>query len=400
MHSIRNFLTAGVFALSCGVTAAHAQEVRVTLNNLDNQSEPGSGAALVNLSEGTVEVEVTGLQPVPHDNPLGSGRILGYAAWLVNSEQGPQKINLGFFFPVGDTGSVSFQANGRILRGSNFTPILTAGGDLSSFGFNTVVITGETKLDLNLPQPSGVPIAAGHIPLTPEPSGPLPAVEVFMGALDEDVFGFQQETVTIFAGQSIRWTNVSPAFVLPHTVTRTDADGPFPGAGPEFDSGFVPFGQSFTRTFTLPPGFPATVFNYHCTSHTTPLDLGMRGRVVVVAQPTSCTANLTGDQEVPPVTTSARGSATLTLNPTLMTLIYTVTTRGLSGVAAHIHQAPAGVIGDVIHPLVGGPSVWSGTTEPLTPEQVTALTSGGLYVNVHTAANPGGEIRGQISCSQ
>ena len=228
-----------------------------------------------------------------------------------------------------------------------------------------------------------------------------------MGKLPDDVFGFQPQTITIFSGQTVRWTNVSPAFVLPHTVTRTDADGPFPGAGPEFDSGFVPFGQSFTRTFTVPPGLPgATVFNYHCTSHTTPLDLGMRGRIVVVANPTSCTATLTGAQEVPPVATLASGSATFTLNPTLMTLTYSVTTTGIvnpiliAGTASHIHQAPAGVVGPIILPLEGGPTHWSGTTAALTPEQVTALTSEGLYVNVHTVENPGGEIRGQIQCTQ
>lgn len=329
MRLTRSLFLAGVFALLGGVTAAQAQQVSVRLDNLGNQSEPGSGTAFVNLVGGTVELDVGGLQAVPHDNPLGSGRILGYAAWLVNSESALTKLNLGFFVPSGGNGSVRFKAEGGIVREGGFGPPVAVGGDLSSFGFNLVVITLETELDTNRSQPSGPPIAAGQIPGTPAVVTPPPAAEVLMGPLGEDLFGFSPGTVTIFSGQSVRWTNVSPAFVPDHTVTRADADGPFPGAFPAFDSGSVPFGGSFTRTFTLPPGFPATVFNYHCTPHTTPLDLGMRGRIVVVAQPTSCTATLTGAQEVPLVTTSASGSATLTLNPTLMTLIYSVTTTGI-----------------------------------------------------------------------
>lgn len=50
--------------------------------------------------------------------------------------------------------------------------------------------------------------------------------------------------------------------------------------------------------------------------------------------------------------------------------------------------------------LEGGPTRWTGKTLALTAEQKATLLSGGFYVNVHTAANPGGEIRGQISCTQ
>lgn len=361
-----------------------AVRFQVPLDNLGVRSEPGSGHAEIVLAEGRGEVRVEGLRLVPHDDPLGVGRIMGYGVWLVNSENALGKINLGFLFP---------DAQGRAQLTFNIAGARRT--NLGSQGFNLVVVTVETELDVDRPQPSGPPIIAGHIPGTPAPVTPLPAVEVFMGKLTEDVFGFQPETVTIFSGQTVRWTNVSPEYIAPHTATHTEA---FDGPGIDFDSGPVPFGQSFSQTFTLPEGVPAAVFNYHCVPHAEVFPLGMTGRIVVIAQPTFCTATLSGAQEVPPVATSATGSATFALNPTLGTLTYNVTTSGLSGVAAHIHQGSPRVNGPIVFGLEGGPTVWSGATAPLSAEQVAILKSGGFYINVHTAANPGGEIRGQIQC--
>ena len=106
-------------------------------------------------------------------------------------------------------------------------------------------------------------------------------------------------------------------------------------------------------------------------------------------------ATLDGAQETPPVATAATGTATLVLNPD-DTLTYDVITTGLSGTMAHIHLGAAGVPGPILINLLGGPTVWSGTTAALTTEQVAQLKAGLLYINVHTPANLGGEIRGQI----
>lgn len=106
-------------------------------------------------------------------------------------------------------------------------------------------------------------------------------------------------------------------------------------------------------------------------------------------------ATLDGAQETPPVATAATGTATFTLNGN-DTLTYNLTTSGLSGTGAHIHTGAPGVSGAILIPLAGGPTTWSGTTAPLTPVQITLLKRSGLYVNVHTVANPNGEIRGQI----
>ena len=144
-----------------------------------------------------------------------------------HSENALGKLNMGFLFPDDD----------GVAR-LNFSASDSKKANLTTQNFNLVVITLETELDLARPQPSGAPIAAGPIPGTPAAVTPLLAVEVFMGKLTDDVFGFESKTVTIFSGQTVRWTNVSPAFILPHTATRTKAiDGTAFGGDQEFNRG-------------------------------------------------------------------------------------------------------------------------------------------------------------------
>lgn len=120
--------------------------------------------------------------------------------------------------------------------------------------------------------------------------------------------------------------------------------------------------------------------------------------------PTNFAANLNGSQEVPsPTSFTGTGTGTLVINASNNTITScSVTFSNLTGpaVAAHIHLAPPGIAGPVIIPLTLG----AGGTSPatcsagtgLTTEQVTALLQGNMYFNVHTSANPEGEIRGQI----
>jgi hypothetical protein len=117
---------------------------------------------------------------------------------------------------------------------------------------------------------------------------------------------------------------------------------------------------------------------------------------------------LTGAQEVPAVVTAATGEGTAVISPDGSTITYVVTYSGLSGAAAaaHIHTGAAGVAGGVILPLVvsTSPMVGTLTAANFTPsgaittfaQAVAALKAGDTYFNIHTAANPGGEIRGQI----
>lgn len=109
-------------------------------------------------------------------------------------------------------------------------------------------------------------------------------------------------------------------------------------------------------------------------------------------------ADLSGDQEVPPVTTSAIGLGTFTLNPD-DTLSYNVAAGDITDPTdAHIHLGAAGTNGAILFPLTPGlvANQWVGTTPPLSDSEKDTLWEQGMYVNVHTSANPGGEVRGQI----
>ena len=107
---------------------------------------------------------------------------------------------------------------------------------------------------------------------------------------------------------------------------------------------------------------------------------------------------LRGSDEVPAVATSASGSGTITIAAD-KSVSGSVTTMGLSAVAAHIHQGARGQNGPVSVGLVKtGDNVWSVPAgAKLNDAQYDAFKAGGLYVNVHTAANKGGEIRGQLN---
>ena len=107
--------------------------------------------------------------------------------------------------------------------------------------------------------------------------------------------------------------------------------------------------------------------------------------------------NLNGANEVPPVSTAATGTGTITIGAD-MAVSGSVTTTGVAGTAAHIHTGALGANGPVIVPLAKtADNVWSVPAgAKLTEAQYQAYKAGGLYVNVHSATNKGGEIRDQL----
>jgi hypothetical protein len=111
-------------------------------------------------------------------------------------------------------------------------------------------------------------------------------------------------------------------------------------------------------------------------------------------------ALLTGKMEVPPTTGKGTGTFAASLDTTTKVLSYTLTFDGLTGpaTAAHIHgPAAKGANAGVVVPLGGGaPTSPLSGTATLTAEQIKDLQTGKDYVNVHTDANKGGEIRGQV----
>lgn len=107
--------------------------------------------------------------------------------------------------------------------------------------------------------------------------------------------------------------------------------------------------------------------------------------------------SLTGEQEVPPVKTSATGSGMFAIAAD-NTIAGSVSTKGVAGTAAHIHEGAAGKNGPVIIPLTKSGDTYSvpaGTK--LSASQANEFKAGNLYVNVHSARYPNGEVRSQIA---
>ena len=107
--------------------------------------------------------------------------------------------------------------------------------------------------------------------------------------------------------------------------------------------------------------------------------------------------SLTGADEVPAVTTSATGSGTITVKDD-KSVSGKVTTKGIVGVAAHVHLGAPGKNGPPVITLTKtSDDVWSVPDgSKLTDEQYASYKAGDLYVNVHSAEHKGGEIRAQL----
>jgi hypothetical protein len=110
-------------------------------------------------------------------------------------------------------------------------------------------------------------------------------------------------------------------------------------------------------------------------------------------------ASLSGKTEVPPNTTAGSGSVTATYDTDSKKLTWKGSYSGLTGpaTAAHFHgPAPAGKNAGVMIPIAPATSPMEGSAT-LNDAQAKALMDGDMYVNVHTAENKGGEIRGQLT---
>jgi hypothetical protein len=116
-------------------------------------------------------------------------------------------------------------------------------------------------------------------------------------------------------------------------------------------------------------------------------------------------AVLTGGQEVPPCPTSGTGNATVTFDSTRQNINVTITVANLGSPITifHIHEAPAGVGGNVVVNLIGlGGQFMNGTMTGTFPidsmvAQRMLQNPGNFYVNVHTNQCPGGAVRGQLA---
>ena len=174
-------------------------------------------------------------------------------------------------------------------------------------------------------------------------------------------------------------------------------EGPVGTASPVI----IPLNKGDGGTWTVPDGTMLTAsqldslkngnlyVNVHTAANPNGEIRGQIGRQVFFA-------TLTGAQETPGTGSTATGTGVFIFDPDTRTMSGSVTTAGVTGTASHIHIAALGQSAGVAIPFTGGPANYTMPATVLTDAQVTSLTGGNFYANVHSAAFPGGEIRGQL----
>lgn len=181
--------------------------------------------------------------------------------------------------------------------------------------------------------------------------------------------------------------NGPPVFTLYNGTGSFDTDNPIDGS----------------VTLTVGQVMDLITGNFYVNVHTDANPGGeLRDQISPYSGTTSFNVPLGGEQEVPPVTTDASGTASIHYDTMLNKLFYNVQVSDIMNViGAHIHQGPVGVNGPVVFSLIDSGETLAvndpvGGGEFLSAENVVDLLTGYHYINVHTDSYPNGEIRGQI----
>jgi Cu/Zn superoxide dismutase len=161
-------------------------------------------------------------------------------------------------------------------------------------------------------------------------------------------------------------------------------------------------GNVISGSFTLTAALFDSVFSgrTYLNIHTAANPNGeIRGPISFLGDGISFDGLIEGAQENPAVTTNAKGALFASIRTSLDTLDYAIQVTGLTPNNAHFHGGVAGANGSVVvalTPVSGFPNLYAGKVA-MTPALISAFSKDSMYANFHTAANAGGEIRGQVT---
>jgi hypothetical protein len=350
-----------------------------------NTTANGSGSLIVDTGTGAVSGSLTILSPPAtavtaahvHDAAAGNAVIIplsdsGNGVWSVPATATPLTA-----------AQISSFTAGTLYFNAHTTA--NAGGEIRG-NINKATATLYARLDGAQESPAVTTTAAGTGILTVDASTGVPS-----GSL----------TITVAPATTVNAAHVHDA-----------------AAG---NAVIIPLSNSGGGVWSIPatatPLTAAQISSFiggklYFNAHTTANPGGeIRGNIILTAAPAAPAptptgtvrrlATLDGAQEVPAVTTTANGAGSLTVDTgtgTVSGSLVILSAPATTATAAHVHDAAAG--NAVIIPLSNsGGGVWSvpATATPLTAAQISSFTAGTLYFNVHTTANAGGEIRGNIN---
>ena len=377
LFRVADLATGGVIPLSVVLGGAYERPTAVTT------AGTGSGTLRLEGNTLTFSISYSGLSgPATRAHIHGPAGTDASAGVLIDLEP----FNGGAFGTSGTlAGSVivTTAQKASILSGMTYVNVHTAAN-----------APGEIRGQV-------VPVAMGAV-LSGAQEAPAAVVTAGRGSAHFTLQGDQLSFVITYSGLSGSATRAhihGPAAIGVNAGVLIDLqpfhDGPFGASG------------RFVGTVTLTPDQLVSVVSglTYVNVHTAANAPGeIRGQVLPCVTGLPLGAVLSGDAEVPPVTTSGTGRALLRLEGD--TLSFDIRYGGLSGPAtrAHIHGpaavgANAGVLIDLapFHQGAFGESGAFTGSVLLTDAQKQALLGGLTYVNVHTAANAPGEVRGQVA---
>lgn len=205
-------------------------------------------------------------------------------------------------------------------------------------------------------------------------------------------FYYEPKDIVIQEEDTVRWVWIDDFHDTQAGLPPEDGPTTYDGAfkSPVANAGFG-FEVTFTREMLVQYPAPSNRYDYICTPHYTE---GMVGSITVTRKAHDLIASLSADQEVPPTDSEQTGNCTgvLSAGETSVSIECNHQLQNVTG--AHIHQEVFGRNGSIFCNLTGTNPLTA--TCPLTPSEANALWDGAMYVNIHTAEFPNGEIRGQL----
>jgi CHRD domain len=351
----------------------------------------------------------------------GSGNVAGTSSKVFKSVMlNGAQVNPAVTTAATGSGFVSVDPDSGEVSGSiNTFGISVTGGHIQS---GAVGANGASILDLSQSSPGVWSVAAGAM-LTSTQVDALRAGTLYVsletaanpageirGQIGRQVYyatlrGAQEGTPT---GSTATGTGV---YVFdPDTKTLSGSTtSTVNGTIAHIHTGAIGVSAAITFPFTGGPttwALPATVLTdaqvgslqtggLYANVHSTAFPGGeIRGQLYIPVK----SANLTGAQETPPNASTASGIGTLSVNPFTGAVAGRIETTGINGIAAHAHQAAGGVAGAIVIPMTQtSPGIWtSAPGATVSDALLIAFMAGNLYLNVHSNAFTGGEIRGQL----
>ncbi len=223
--------------------------------------------------------------------------------------------------------------------------------------------------------------------------------------------GFGNATVTLDAARTsvnvkLTFSSLTAAIIGAHIHGEAPA-GVATGVVIPFttDAASGRMDKTFTIDKTLGDKIAANPHLYYVNVHTPMFPGGeIRGQLTLLDDVTKFSAELRGVNEVPPSNSTVVGAALVTIDAA-NALTFEVSTPGIvSPIASHIHgpNGPAGVVENVLIGFTSSTNTFSGGrlkgSVQISAANAAAIRANpaNFYVNVHTTANPGGEVRGQL----